>query len=56
MCCRPWWLTHIGRCYGVADRIWIMDRGVPTEEVLGCDLGFQVFYKSGSRNFSSLYP
>lgn len=27
-------LAHIGRCYGVADRIWIMDRGVPTEEVL----------------------
>ena len=27
-------LEHIGRCYGVADRIWIMDRGVPTEEVL----------------------
>jgi len=27
-------LTHIGKCYGVADRIWIMDRGVPTEEVL----------------------
>jgi transposase len=27
-------LTHIGKCYGVADRIWIMDRGIPTEEVL----------------------
>ena len=27
-------LEHIGRCYGVADRIWIMDRGIPTEEVL----------------------
>jgi transposase len=27
-------LEHIGKCYGVADRIWIMDRGVPTEEVL----------------------
>lgn len=27
-------LEHIGRCYGVADRIWIMDRGVPTEGVL----------------------
>lgn len=27
-------LMHISRCYGVADRIWIMDRGVPTEEVL----------------------
>jgi transposase len=26
-------LEHIERCYGVADRIWIMDRGVPTEEV-----------------------
>ncbi|SPD74746.1 conserved hypothetical protein [uncultured Desulfobacterium sp.] len=28
-------LEHIGRCYGNADRIWIMDRGIPTEEVLG---------------------
>ena len=27
-------LEHIGRCYGTADRIWIMDRGIPTEEVL----------------------
>ncbi len=27
-------LEHIGTCYGVADRIWIMDRGIPTEEVL----------------------
>ena len=27
-------LEHIGRCYGVADRIWVMDRGIPTEEVL----------------------
>jgi transposase len=27
-------LEHIGKCYGVADRIWIMDRGIPTEEVL----------------------
>jgi transposase len=27
-------LTHIGKCYGVADRIWIMDRGIPTEEML----------------------
>jgi transposase len=27
-------LEHIGRSYGVADRIWIMDRGIPTEEVL----------------------
>ncbi|SPD72254.1 transposase (fragment) [uncultured Desulfobacterium sp.] len=27
-------LEHIGRCYGDADRIWIMDRGIPTEEVL----------------------
>ena len=27
-------LEHISRCYGTADRIWIMDRGVPTEEVL----------------------
>jgi transposase len=27
-------LEHIGKCYGTADRIWIMDRGIPTEEVL----------------------
>lgn len=27
-------LEHIGKSYGTADRIWIMDRGVPTEEVL----------------------
>jgi transposase len=27
-------LEHIGRCYGTADRIWVMDRGIPTEEVL----------------------
>ena len=27
-------LEHIGKCYGNADRIWIMDRGIPTEEVL----------------------
>ena len=27
-------LEHIGQCYGRADRIWIMDRGIPTEEVL----------------------
>ena len=27
-------LEHIGRCYGTVDRIWIMDRGIPTEEVL----------------------
>jgi transposase len=27
-------LAHICKCYGEADRIWIMDRGIPTEEVL----------------------
>jgi transposase len=27
-------LEHIGKCYGTADRIWIMDRGIPTEETL----------------------
>lgn len=27
-------LEHIGKCYGAAERIWIMDRGIPTEEVL----------------------
>lgn len=27
-------LEHIGKYYGNADRIWIMDRGIPTEEVL----------------------
>jgi transposase len=27
-------LEHICKCYGKADRIWIMDRGIPTEEVL----------------------
>jgi len=27
-------LEHIGACYGNADRIWIMDRGIPTEELL----------------------
>jgi transposase len=27
-------LEHIGKRYGAADRIWIMDRGIPTEQVL----------------------
>jgi len=27
-------LTHIESLYGKADRIWVMDRGIPTEEVL----------------------
>jgi transposase len=27
-------LEHICKSYGTADRIWIMDRGIPTEEVL----------------------
>jgi len=27
-------LEHIERCYGTADRIWVMDRGIPTEDVL----------------------
>ncbi len=28
-------LTKIEKQYGKADRIWVMDRGIPTEEVLG---------------------
>jgi transposase len=28
-------LTKIERLYGKAGRTWIMDRGIPTEEVLG---------------------
>lgn len=28
-------LSHIESLYGKADRIWVMDRGIPTEEVLG---------------------
>lgn len=27
-------LKHIGKCYGEAERVWIMDRGIPTEAVL----------------------
>lgn len=27
-------LEHIGKCHGTADHIWIMNRGIPTEEVL----------------------
>ena len=28
-------LAKIGQRYGQAERIWVMDRGIPTEEVLG---------------------
>ena len=28
-------LAHIERAYGKARRVWLMDRGIPTEEVLG---------------------
>ncbi len=27
-------LAHIERLYGRSDRIWVMDRGIPTEEAL----------------------
>ena len=27
-------LEHIGNRYGKAERVWIMDRGIPTEQVL----------------------
>ena len=27
-------LDHIGNCYGQAERVWVMDRGIPTEQVL----------------------
>ena len=26
-------LDHISKCYGTTDCIWVMDRGIPTEEV-----------------------
>jgi hypothetical protein len=34
---RPLILDRIERQYGKARRIWLMDRGVPTEEVLSDD-------------------
>jgi transposase len=27
-------LAHIGKTYGQAERVWVMDRGIPTEQVL----------------------
>ncbi len=32
-------LNRIGDRYGKAERVWIMDRGIPTEEVLGGNAG-----------------
>ena len=27
-------LTHVENTYGKAKRVWVMDRGIPTEEIL----------------------
>jgi len=41
-------LAHIESLYGRADRIWVMDRGIPTEEVLGEMRAEGVYYLVGT--------
>jgi hypothetical protein len=41
-------LSHIESLYGKADRIWVMDRGIPTEEVLAEMRGEGVHYLVGT--------
>jgi len=40
-------LDHIEKTYGKAKRMWVMDRGIPTEEIFARDAG------SGTRDFLS---